>query len=131
MVYVQIRASARVESVDNPLMDFFHKKFRSEHFLFFRTLLVVVDRIDENILIALHKRWDVLSSDSRHKDIFLVLLDMLAIALVVSSSCILVNLFYTQVHLPARPLGFVLDKFVLLNVRSALLHEILSFWRVD
>ena len=35
-------------------------------------LLVVVDRDDEHILIALHERWDVLSTDSRYEQVSLM-----------------------------------------------------------
>ena len=128
MVDVEVGPSARVKSVNYSLMDLLEEDFRSARFFCLVTLLVIVYRVDKDILVALHQRRDVLSPDGCHKDVSFVLLDLfIAVVVLVHVVKVFIIIFHPEVNLPARPLRFVLTKVVLFYIRTAVLQKIRGF----
>ena len=125
-----IQRVLRMQRVDHLLVDFFEELLRLPALLGLSgSLLVIVLRDDQHVLIALHERRDVLSSDGRYKEVVLVLLSIWLCVTIVPGSLLVrlldfarVRLINAHVHLPAEPLGLVLGQVLLLDVGSRL-HE--------
>ena len=119
-----------MQRVDYLLVNFFEELLRFSALLGFSgSLLVVVLRDNQHVLIALHERWDVLSSDGRYKEVVLVLLSLWLCVAIEPGTLLVrlldfahIRLINAHVHLPAEPLGLVLGQVLLLDVGSRL-HE--------
>jgi len=127
VVDVKVGPSARVESVNDSLMDLLEEDFGSAGFFCLVTLLVIVDRVDQDVLVALHQGRDVLASDSRHEDVSLGLLDLFVDVVVLVVLKVFFRVFHPQVNLPARPLSFVLAEVVLFYIGTTILQKIRGF----
>ena len=125
-----IQSVLRMQRVDHLLVNLFEELLRLPALLDLSGgLLVVVLRDDQHVLIAFHKRWDVLPSDGSYKEVVLVRLGNWLSVTIVSGSLLVrlldfarVWLINAHVHLPAEPLGLVLGQVLLLDVGSRL-HE--------
>ena len=115
-------------------MNLTQEEFRGTgHLGFCRAGLKVEDRVDEDILVALHQRWNVLATHGCHVNVFVVLLLNFVIA-IISSTCLVVGagfFLHTQVHLPAGPLCLILGQVVPLDVGLAMHHNVLRLGRME